>query len=76
MWQPNNLRVFREKIIHLLGAPGRHPMGDGQAAKFAVSFEELFAFKGPWQVVVELRSPDDKSVIAKYDRTDGQWTVC
>jgi len=32
--------------------------------------------EGPWQVVVELRSPDDKSVIVKYDKTNGHWTVC
>ncbi len=31
--------------------------------------------EGPWQVVVELRSPDDKSIIVKYDKTDGRWTV-
>ena len=31
--------------------------------------------EGPWQVVVELRSPDDKSIIVKYDKTNGQWTV-
>lgn len=31
--------------------------------------------EGPWQVVVELRSPDDKSVIVKYDKTNGQWTI-
>ena len=31
--------------------------------------------KGPCQVVVELRSPDDKSIIVKYDKTDGRWTV-
>ncbi len=32
--------------------------------------------EGPWQVVVELRSPDDKSIIAKYDKTNGQWMTC
>lgn len=31
--------------------------------------------EGPWQVVVELRSPDDKSVIVKYDKTNGQWMI-
>jgi len=32
--------------------------------------------EGPWQVVVELRSPDDKSIIVKYDKTNGCWTIC
>lgn len=32
--------------------------------------------EGPWQVAVELRTPDDKSVIVKYDKTNGQWTIC
>lgn len=31
--------------------------------------------EGPWQVVAELRSPDDKSVIVKYDKTNGRWTI-
>ena len=31
--------------------------------------------EGPWQVVVELRSPDDKSIIVKYDKTNGTWSV-
>ena len=31
--------------------------------------------EGPWQIVVELRSPDDKSVIANYDKTNGRWTI-
>lgn len=31
--------------------------------------------EGPWQVVVELRSLDDRSVIVKYDKTNGQWAV-
>ena len=32
--------------------------------------------EGPWQIVVELRSPDDRSVIVQYDKTNGQWTIC
>jgi len=32
--------------------------------------------EGPWQVVVELRSPDNKSIIVKFDKTNGQWTIC
>ena len=32
--------------------------------------------EGPWQVVVELLfPPDDKSIIVKYDKTNGTWSV-
>jgi len=31
--------------------------------------------EGPWQVVVELRSLDDRSVIVRYEKTNGQWAV-
>lgn len=28
-----------------------------------------------WDVVVELRSPQDRVVIAKFDRTRGNWVI-
>jgi hypothetical protein len=29
----------------------------------------------PWNVVVELRSPGDRSLIARFDRTQGRWEI-
>lgn len=31
--------------------------------------------KTVWQIVVELRSPTDKVVMAIFDKTTGKWTI-
>jgi len=35
--------------------------------------EGRLVVESPWDIVVELRSPEDRAVMAKFDRTSGRW---